>query len=269
MRKAGLVFAMLVLAAGGAAAQQELAPSTDEGPLAIKPVQPTPGGDGAYRVGPGIEVPVLVRPAPANYPEGSSETDFPHAGMFSAIVGIDGVAKNIQTVSSHTSLYDEPAIAAIERSQFQTGTLNGNPVPVLVYIRVLFSRLRPAIPTLTRHSPQLGNSLRPGAWSGPQLAPQDAPFKLQRGDTPPKVMNAVSAEFTDEARKKKIDGVVIVSVLVNEEGVPIDPQIVRSLEPGLDEKALECALKYVFQPAMHEGVPVAARITIEVNFRLN
>jgi len=40
------------------------------------------------------------------------------------------------------------------------------------------------------------------------------------------------------------------------------------LDPGLDEKAVECALKYRFRPAMRDGAPVSSRITIEMNFRL-
>lgn len=274
MRAAGIVFAMLMLTGGLAAAQQELAPSTSDGPLAIKPEKPQPETDGAYRLGPGIESPVLVRAAQAAYPVGSSETDAPHAGRFTATVGVDGAARNIQPAGRYTSLYDEPAITAIRQSQFEPGTLDGKPVPVQVEIRVLFSHLRPAFPTVVQRSVQMGGMRRPGSWQslqpgGQQQTPQDTPLRLQRGDTPPKPLNVVVAEFTPEARKKKIQGVVLVSVLVTEEGTPIDPKVEKSLDPGLDEKAIESALQYTFQPATHDGVPIAVRISIEVNFRLN
>jgi len=91
---------------------------------------------------------------------------------------------------------------------------------------------------------------------------------MARGDTPPRPLTTVEADFTDAARKNKIQGIVTVSVLVNEDGIPIDPQIVHSLEPGLDERAIEAVLKYRFLPAMHEGEAIAKRIIVSINFRL-
>jgi TonB family protein len=96
-----------------------------------------------------------------------------------------------------------------------------------------------------------------------------APPRPVRGDTSPTPINTAEPEYSDEARRKGIEGVVIVSVLVNEEGVPIDPRVERSLDASLDDKAVECALNYRFRPAIRNGVPTAQRIKIEMNFRLH
>ncbi|MGA2084504.1 MAG: energy transducer TonB, partial [Terracidiphilus sp.] len=85
---------------------------------------------------------------------------------------------------------------------------------------------------------------------------------------PPILVNNIVPEFSDQARREKIQGVVMVSLLVNEEGVPIDLSVTKGLGYGLDEKALEAVSQYRFKPAMRGGVPVEARITVEVNFRL-
>ena len=77
------------------------------------------------------------------------------------------------------------------------------------------------------------------------------------------------AEFSDEARRAKYQGVCVVGLIVDAQGNPQNVHIVRALGMGLDEKAMEAVRKYKFKPAMRDGkTPVPVYIAIEVNFRL-
>jgi len=76
------------------------------------------------------------------------------------------------------------------------------------------------------------------------------------------------AEFSDEARRAKYQGVCLISLIVDSQGNPQNPRVVRPLGMGLDEKALEAVKKYKFKPAMKGGTPVPVMMSIEVNFRL-
>lgn len=76
------------------------------------------------------------------------------------------------------------------------------------------------------------------------------------------------AEFSDEARRAKFQGVCVISVIVNSKGFPQDPRVVQPLGMGLDDKAIEAVRKYRFKPAKKDGKPVPVRITVEVDFRL-
>ena len=76
------------------------------------------------------------------------------------------------------------------------------------------------------------------------------------------------AEFSDEARRAKYQGVCTISLIVDAHGNPQNARVIRSLGMGLDEKALEAVRKYRFKPALRQGKPVAALITVAVNFRL-
>ncbi len=77
------------------------------------------------------------------------------------------------------------------------------------------------------------------------------------------------AEFSDEARRAKYQGEVMITLIVDAQGNPINPRVVRPLGMGLDEKALEAVRKYKFKPALKDGrTPVPVLITIAVNFRL-
>jgi periplasmic protein TonB len=76
------------------------------------------------------------------------------------------------------------------------------------------------------------------------------------------------AEFSDEARRAKYQGVCLISLIVDAQGNPQNPRVVRPLGMGLDEKALEAVRKYKFKPAMKGNTPVPVMMSIEVNFRL-
>ena len=57
-------------------------------------------------------------------------------------------------------------------------------------------------------------------------------------------------------------------LIVDEHGMPHNPQIVKSLDPGLDQKALDAVLQYRFRPAQKRGVAVPVMITIRINYQL-
>lgn len=263
MRKPAILLALpvlLALTAIAARAQQELPPSTDDGPMHIQQAPPRPDKDGVYAVEPGIVVPLVLERAPAIYPADAAPGDIDGFSLLSLVIDSDGTPSGMQVVQSHGAPFDAAAIDALKRSRFQPGTLAGKPVPVRVYARVrFFQDQRPAYPHLI-------NRLMPA--EGFAQPPRGNRFAQHLYDKPPVPTYTSPAEYSEQARKAKFNGAVIVSILVNEEGIPIDPQIIRPIGMGLDEKAVESVLQYRFKPAMKDGVPVAARISVEVNFRL-
>jgi protein TonB len=84
----------------------------------------------------------------------------------------------------------------------------------------------------------------------------------------PLVLYKVEPEFSDEARKAKYQGTVLLTIEVGEDGQPHKLQVLRGLGLGLDEKAIEAVSRWKFKPALRNGRPVRAAATIEVNFRL-
>jgi TonB family protein len=94
-------------------------------------------------------------------------------------------------------------------------------------------------------------------------------YHIGGGVSAPVPLNQVEAEFSDEARRAKYQGVCLISLIVDAQGNPQNPRVIRALGMGLDEKALEAVRKYRFKPAMKDGrTPVPVMITVEVNFRL-
>jgi TonB family protein len=93
-------------------------------------------------------------------------------------------------------------------------------------------------------------------------------FKVGGGVSQPSVIARVDPEYSEEARKAKYSGTVLLAIIVDTEGRARDIHVVKSLGMGLDEKAVEAVGKWKFKPGMKSGQPVNVRATIEVNFRL-
>jgi protein TonB len=93
-------------------------------------------------------------------------------------------------------------------------------------------------------------------------------YRIGGGVSAPGVLYRVEPEYSEEARKAKFQGTVVIALVVDEKGNPRDMRVVRPLGLGLDQKAIEAVEKWRFRPGMKDGKPVPVQATIEVNFRL-
>jgi TonB family protein len=74
--------------------------------------------------------------------------------------------------------------------------------------------------------------------------------------------------YTEEARKAKLEGVVVLWIIIDTSGSVTDCKVIKPLGLGLDEKAVEIVKTWKFKPAMRDCSPVPVRIMVEVPFRL-
>ncbi len=93
-------------------------------------------------------------------------------------------------------------------------------------------------------------------------------YRVGGGVSAPQVLYKVDPEYSEEARKAKYSGTVMIQLVVDPDGHARNIRVVRSLGLGLDEKAIEAVNKWKFKPGLKNGQPVAVIATIEVNFRL-
>ena len=93
-------------------------------------------------------------------------------------------------------------------------------------------------------------------------------YRAHGGVSPPTLAHKVNPSYSKEARKKKIEGTVLLYVQVDQTGNAIHIRVLHSLGFGLDEKAIEAVKKWKFRPGVKDGRPVIVEAQIEVNFRL-
>lgn len=114
----------------------------------------------------------------------------------------------------------------------------------------------------------VGSGIGPGVGPGRGGGIGGGVFKVGGGVTAPRAIFAPDPQYSDEARKAKYQGTVILWVVVGPDGRPRDVKVARTLGMGLDEKAIEAVRAWKFVPAMKGDTPVAVQINVEVNFRL-
>ena len=88
------------------------------------------------------------------------------------------------------------------------------------------------------------------------------------GVTPPLLIYKVEPEFSEEARKAKHQGVVVLTIEVAPKGNVRNVRVRQSLGLGLDEKAIEAVTHWRFRPGLVDGQPVTTEATVQVNFQL-
>jgi TonB family protein len=85
----------------------------------------------------------------------------------------------------------------------------------------------------------------------------------------PKILYKEKADYTQEARDRRIEGKVILEVVFQADGKITGIKVIQGLPSGLTEKAIEAAQKIRFEPAMKDGVPVNTRGKVDYHFSLS
>jgi bla regulator protein blaR1 len=107
------------------------------------------------------------------------------------------------------------------------------------------------------------------------IAPHDSAktskevYKIGKDVSAPVLISSVDPEFpqSERGKKDKFEGTCLVGLTVDENGVPQDVHVVRSLQQDFDEAAIKAVQQYRFKPGMKAGTPVAVSLKVEVNFQ--
>ena len=114
----------------------------------------------------------------------------------------------------------------------------------------------------------IGDGRDAGVGPGGEAGIGGGPFRPGNGVSAPRAIYDPDPEYSDEARKAKYQGTVVLSLIVDPAGHVRNIRIARSLGMGLNEKAIEAVRRWQFAPGMKDGHAVAVQVNVEVNFRL-
>ena len=107
-----------------------------------------------------------------------------------------------------------------------------------------------------------------GIPEGPPPAEPEGPIRVGGDVQPPVKLSAPSPQYTEIARKARIQGVVIVEAIIDKDGEVTNVKILKGLPMGLDTAAADAVKRWKFKPATLNGKPVAVIYNLTVNFRL-
>lgn len=228
--------------------------------------------------------------------------------MLFAMVALDGTVKSVCASQLLGGGLDAIAVETIRTWKFEPARFDGKPCDVPIAVRVDFHLSDdPAAAPLVKyepvmrspepggpndHPPNAAMALSPatssavtGTASSNPSAPcceQSEPsrtvvvngvaepvYRTAKGLSIPRPTYQLEPEYSDKARKRKIEGIVMLSAVVTSTGEVADIHVTQGLGYGLDEKAVQALSRWKFQPAMKDGKPVSVEIEIEQNFHLH
>lgn len=92
--------------------------------------------------------------------------------------------------------------------------------------------------------------------------------RVSSDSAPPQVIIAPDPNYTPEARQKKITGDVSLKIEVLADGTTNNIRVLKSLDPGLDQSAVETVKHWRFRPATKSGTPVPMDAVVVVRFHI-
>lgn len=114
----------------------------------------------------------------------------------------------------------------------------------------------------------VGSGEGPGVGAGRGGGIGGGVFRVGGGVSAPRPVFAPDPEYSEEARTAKYQGTCVLWLIVGTDGRTRDIRVARTLGLGLDQKAEEAVQRWVFEPALRDGQPVAVQVNVEVTFHL-
>jgi TonB family protein len=137
---------------------------------------------------------------------------------------------------------DQNALVALRQWRFRPGQRNGTPAAMDAEVDVEFNLRSEGVN---------------------ELIANDMATLVGPGVTPPRVVRTSRVPL----RAGDAQGLVVLDVVLQQDGTPRIVRILRSLTPEADENAVRHFEQWRFSPAMKDGVPVNVRMNAEVRFR--
>ena len=181
--------------------------------------------------------------------------------VLSVTIANDGTVKAASVVNGDPLVVDA-ALEAVRRWRYLPAMRDGEFIETTQEVTIDYDFGKRASPP---------DDQEPGSLSEPpKYLLQDIAdgklFRVGPGVTSLRALSAPDPQYTEEARRDKFRGKVLLCVVVGADGKPRDVWVARPLGHGLDSSAVETVKTWEFSPALKDGVPVAAVVGIEASF---
>jgi len=200
---------------------------------------------GAVRCVGDIKPPKLIKKIDPIYPEDARKAGVSGVVILEARTNTIGRVEDVKILRSVPPL-DQAAIDAVKQWVYEPLKVDGVDKPALFTVTVSF-RL---------DGDKAFEEFAKGA------------VKIEVGLQPPLLVKKVDPVYPEEARKKGVEGIVILQARIDTSGKVKDVMVVRSV-PLLDQAAIDALKQWVYEPLIINNKPREAVFTVTVRFMLN
>ena len=213
--------------------------------------------NGPTRISAGVMAGQIVSRVQPVYPPEAKAAGIEGAVVLHAIIGADGIVQQLDVISGPEEL-QASAVNAVKQWVYKPFLLNGQPQEVETTITVTYSLGNSPAPPPPPPPPPHNNS---------NDAYQSVTYNIGGSVHPPILIHDQNPDYPESLRKANLSGNVIVSLVVDQDGIPRNVEVAKGMGNEFDEKAVEAVQQYRFKPATRNGEPVPVNLKVEVDFR--
>ncbi len=114
----------------------------------------------------------------------------------------------------------------------------------------------------------LGEGQGSGIGDGEGGGEGGGPYRPGSGVQPPRLLSEVKPDYTEEARRRGLEGEVVLEIVVRHDGRVGDVRVKQGLGAGLDQQAVQAVRRWQFAAATRKGRPVDVVVEVAVEFKL-
>ncbi len=213
-----------------------------------------------------IKSPKLIKKIDPLYPEEAQKARVEGNVLLRVRTDRHGRVKRIKVLKS-VPLLDQAALAAIYQWEYEPLAVNDKPQSAVFNVSARFKLTadKPEIVTETRfEGVVLGTIVEGVIDEGIQLPP----VRVKGDIKPPRLIRKIEPVYPEEARETGTAGDVILEVHTDIYGRVKRINVLRSVDPLLDEAALKAVYQWVYEPMIVDGIPREAIFTHIVSFKL-
>ncbi|HWF66399.1 MAG TPA: energy transducer TonB [Acidobacteriaceae bacterium] len=196
-------------------------------------------------VGDAIIPPKILETVPAEYTDAARKSHVQGVCGLNVTLDKKGKVRKVDVSDSLGWGLDTRAVDAIRHYKFAPAMQNGKPIAVEMHVSVPF-----LIPG--EKPPTSSNTIH-----------------VTQGISPVAIIHHVDPQYPLIARQSGIQGISVIGMTINTQGVPEDLEILRSAGPVLDSAAIEAVKKWRYRPFSINGKTVAIQTVVNVRFDLH
>lgn len=210
--------------------------------------------------------PVAIHPGSAHYTEEARRAELEGVVALGLVIDETGLPRDIRVFQSLDKGLDEQAVSAVRESRWTPGTYQGRPVAVIGILKVHFTNCK----SYGIEWPETAT----GDYVAAEGDPAALKTRLQECKKPVRtgkdwqcpLLLRVRLPDVEEAQKKNVHGVVVLSMTIDQTGRSGDVYVLQPLDPGFDEQAIAAVKQWLYRPAWYHGhsYPVRARIQLRI-----
>jgi TonB family protein len=199
------------------------------------------------------------------YPPTAKQARIQGVVILKVVISKSGDVENIELVSGHPMLAPA-AIDAVKQWKYQPYLLNGNPVEVDTQVTVNFTLSdKPADSVAADNGSGFSGVIPPRQTSPAAPVPQRV--RVSQNVAQGLLVTKVNPQYPQEAKDQRIQGAVVLSVIVDKEGNVASIHLISG-HPLFAPVAIDAVKQWKYRPYLLNGTPSEVDTQVTVNFTL-